>query len=47
MKEKQDEPLESGAHSNEPLSLETGTNLIPVPGHSNEIKNVVVKSYFR
>ncbi|KAL9971645.1 hypothetical protein ACROYT_G017841 [Oculina patagonica] len=45
-KEQQDGPAESGTHNSEPPSLETGTYSIPVPGHSNEIRNVVVKSYF-
>jgi len=42
-----DEQLEPGTLNNGPPSLETDTYTIPVPGQSNEIKNVVVKSYFR
>lgn len=41
----EDEQEETGALRKEAPSLESGTNSVPVPSCSDDIKNVVVKSY--
>ena len=37
---------ETGAQPDEELKLEAGTHSFPIPSHSSEITNVVVKSFF-
>lgn len=44
--EGKDNLVGTGTQESEMLSLESGTYSVPVPSHSDEIKNVVVKSYF-
>ena len=46
-KEVTNEQEETGAQPNEEPKLEAGTHSIPIPSHSSEISNVVVKSFFR
>ena len=38
---------QTGAQPDEELKLEAGIHSIPIPSHSSEISNVVVKSFFR
>lgn len=46
-KEVTNEQEETGAQPDEELKLEAGIHSIPIPSHSSEISNVVVKSFFR
>ena len=46
-KEVTNEQGETGAQPDEELKLEAGIHSIPIPSHSSEISNVVVKSFFR
>ena len=46
-KEVTNEQGETGAQPDEELKLEAGIHSIPIPIHSSEISNVVVKSFFR
>ena len=46
-KEVTNEQGQAGAQPDEELKLEAGTHSIPIPSHSSEISNVVVKSFFR
>ena len=46
-KEVEDEPEGTGTHATEAPDLESGIYSIPVPSCSDQISNVVVKSYFR
>lgn len=46
-KEVTNEQGETGAQPDEELKLEAGFHSIPIPSHSSEISNVVVKSFFR
>lgn len=46
-KEFANEQEETGAQPEKELKLEAGTHSIPIPSHSSEISNVVVKSFFR
>ena len=46
-KEVSNEQGETGAQPDEELKLEAGIHSIPIPSHSSEISNVVVKSFFR
>lgn len=46
-KEVTNEQEETGAQPDEEPKLEPGTYSIPIPSHSSEISNVVVKSFFR
>ena len=46
-KEVTNKQRETGAQPDEELKLEAGIHSIPIPSHSSEISNVVVKSFFR
>ena len=46
-KEVTNEQGKTGAQPDEELKLEAGIHSIPIPSHSSEISNVVVKSFFR